>query len=163
MSFRISAPTADKMVELGKSLAQHLCSGDVIVLTGSLGAGKTTFVQGLAKGLDIDTPVQSPTFTLINEHFGRLPLYHMDVYRLANDSDATELGLSEYLNGDGICVLEWAERIEDVLPDDLLQLVLETQDDDSRLISVIAFGVRSSEISDAWEAQIDTASHRNIS
>lgn len=157
MSFQIVAKTASQMVELGKSLAQLLQAGDVVVLTGSLGAGKTTFVQGLAKGLGIDHPVQSPTFTLINEHFGRLPLYHMDVYRLSGDADALDLGLSEYITGDGVCVLEWAERIEDALPDDLLQLVIETQPDDSRMIRVLEYGLRSADIAHGWEKSLESA------
>lgn len=154
LSFKLTAATADAMMEIGSSLSPWLRKGDVIVLTGTLGAGKTTFVQGLAKGLGIHYPVQSPTFTLINEHFGQLPLYHMDVYRLNSGSDATDLGLSEYLDGDGVCVLEWAERIEDALPDDLLQLVFEIADDDSRVVSVIPYGSRSMELCDSWEASL---------
>ena len=100
---------------MGQKLAPYLQAGDVIVLNGDLGAGKTTFTKGLAAGLGIKDVIKSPTFTIIREYqSGRLPLYHMDIYRLENGG-AEDLGLEEYFDGDGISVVEWAEFIEDEL------------------------------------------------
>lgn len=97
---------------LAARLAQQLEAGDVIWLSGELGAGKTTFTQGLGRGLDIAVPINSPTFVLIREYVGRLPLYHIDLYRLSDAREVAALGLSDYLAGDGVCVLEWAERLD---------------------------------------------------
>ena len=97
---------------LAARLAQRLEAGDVIWLSGDLGAGKTTFTQGLGRGLDIAVPINSPTFVLIREYVGRLPLYHIDLYRLGDAREVAALGLPDYLAGDGVCVLEWAERLD---------------------------------------------------
>ena len=97
---------------LAVRLAGRLEAGDVIWLSGDLGAGKTTFTQGLGRGLDITAPINSPTFVLIREFRGRLPLYHIDLYRLGDAREVATLGLSDYLAGDGVCVLEWAERLD---------------------------------------------------
>jgi len=93
-----------------------LPAGTVIALHGDLGTGKTCFVQGLAKGLDVHSSVHSPTFTLINEYRGILPLYHLDLYRLRGEEDAWEIGIEHYLPGDGITAIEWADRITRILP-----------------------------------------------
>jgi len=103
-----------------KQLASLLQPGDVLTLEGDLGAGKTTFTQGLAKGLNIKKNVNSPTFTIIKEYYGDMPLYHMDVYRL-KDTDE-DLGFDEYFNGDGVSVVEWAHLISDFLPEELLEI-----------------------------------------
>lgn len=96
-------------------------AGDVIALQGDLGAGKTNFVQGLARGLGIAEDVNSPTFILANEYYsGRLPLYHVDAYRVADAAEAEGFGLDDYLNGDGVTVVEWAERVRGALPRDVL-------------------------------------------
>src|ERR1700694_663949 len=97
---------------LAARLAQRLEAGDVIWLSGDLGAGKTSFTQGLGRGLDIDVPINSPTFVLIREYAGRLPLYHIDLYRLNDAREVAALGLPDYLAGNGVCVLEWAERLD---------------------------------------------------
>ncbi len=103
----------DATIALGKKIGQQLVAGDVLVLDGDLGAGKTTFTKGLAAGLEIPDIIKSPTFTIIHEYQdGRLPLYHMDAYRLENGG-AEDLGLEEYFDGDGVSVVEWAEFVED--------------------------------------------------
>jgi tRNA threonylcarbamoyladenosine biosynthesis protein TsaE len=94
---------------LGRRLAAHLLPGDVICLVGDLGAGKTTFVQGLAAGLGVRDPATSPTFVLVHEYLGRIPLFHLDLYRLSGD--LTEIGLDDILGGDAAVVVEWAERM----------------------------------------------------
>ena len=101
----------------GQAVAATLRRGDVLGLSGDLGAGKTHFVKGIASGLRSDAAVTSPTFTLIHEYLGgRLPLYHFDFYRLDTEDEAIRLGLEEYLAGDGVCVIEWADKFPGVLP-----------------------------------------------
>ncbi|WP_108024172.1 tRNA (adenosine(37)-N6)-threonylcarbamoyltransferase complex ATPase subunit type 1 TsaE [Melghirimyces profundicolus] len=121
---------------LARHLAPRLRRGDVIALEGDLGAGKTTFTQGLAAGLGIEEPVDSPTFTLIKEYEGgRLPLYHMDVYRLNHPTE--ELGWDEYFYGDGVTLVEWADRIEPMLPGELIRIeVSRHQESDVRKIRI---------------------------
>lgn len=102
-----------------------LAPGAVVAFSGDLGAGKTCFIQGLADALGITEPVSSPTYTLINEYRGRLPLYHMDLYRLSGPEEAFDLGLDDYIDGAGITVIEWAERAEELLPPRTLHLQLE--------------------------------------
>ena len=113
-TYHTSSPAETE--ELGRSWCLDLQPGDVIALYGNLGAGKTVLVRGLAEGLQACGPVRSPTFTLINEYPGPLPLYHVDLYRLAHADEALDLGLDEYLFGAGVTVIEWAERIESILP-----------------------------------------------
>ncbi len=97
--------------EYGRSFAALLKQGDIVCFTGNLGSGKTTFIKGLCVGLEVNDNVTSPTFTLINEYKGKLPIYHFDFYRIPQTEELDELGLYEYLYGDGICLLEWPEII----------------------------------------------------
>ena len=102
----------------GRQLGEKAFPGQVITLTGDLGVGKTVFTQGLAKGLGIEEPVNSPTFTIVQVYDeGRLPLYHFDVYRIGDVEEMYDIGIDEYLFGDGVCLIEWPSRIEEVLPD----------------------------------------------
>lgn len=130
---------------LGQHIARQLQAGDVIVLNGDLGAGKTTFTKGLAQGLGVQRVIKSPTFTIIREYLdGRLPLYHMDVYRLENGG-GDELGLDEYFDGDGVSVVEWAQFVEEDLPTDYLSITFTRQDQAGntvRLAEVKAVGDR---------------------
>lgn len=111
---------------LAAELANELGPGTVIALHGNLGAGKTCFIQGYANALGIDEPITSPTYTLIGEYQGRLPLHHIDLYRLSGPEEALGLGLEEYFDSDGITAIEWAERAEGLLPDDLLHIEIKT-------------------------------------
>lgn len=131
---------AEETLQFSKELAQKLQPGDVITLEGDLGAGKTTFTKGLAVGLDINKNVSSPTFTIIKEYNGRLPLYHMDVYRL-EDSDE-DLGFDEYFEGQGVTVVEWAHLIEDQLPEELLQINITHGEENSRNLTITPKGKR---------------------
>lgn len=111
------SPSAAATIAYGHTLAATLRRGDVLALSGDLGAGKTHFVKGLAAGLGALVSVTSPTFTLIHEYLGgRLPLYHFDLYRLDDADEALKIGLDEYLDGDGACVIEWAEKFPALLP-----------------------------------------------
>ena len=122
---------------LAADLARELRPGDVLALHGELGSGKTTLVQGLARALGIERPVNSPTFTLINEYRGACPLFHIDLYRVRDPGEALDLGLDEYLYGDGITAIEWAERIAELLPPSTLHIRLEPgEQPDERFVTI---------------------------
>ncbi|MBY0124430.1 tRNA (adenosine(37)-N6)-threonylcarbamoyltransferase complex ATPase subunit type 1 TsaE [Bacillus sp. S/N-304-OC-R1] len=127
-----------------KRLATLLQPGDVIALEGDLGAGKTTFTKGLANGLGIQRNVNSPTFTIIKEYQGRLPLYHMDVYRVEDSFE--DLGFDEYFEGDGVTVVEWAHLIEDQLPHELLTISIYLDENQSRKLVLQPKGERYEEL-----------------
>jgi tRNA threonylcarbamoyladenosine biosynthesis protein TsaE len=113
---------------LAARLVDEFAAGTVIALHGDLGAGKTCFVQGLAAALGIDEPITSPTYTLIGEYEGRLPLHHIDLYRLSSPEEVLGLGLEEYFDAPGITAIEWAERAEGLLPPDLLHIRITVDD-----------------------------------
>ena len=104
-------------LDVARSFGKTLVAGTVVALTGDLGAGKTVFAQGIAESLDVREQITSPTFTLINEYRGRLPLFHMDLYRLDSTGEIEDIGIVEYLYGDGVCVIEWAEKLRDLMPE----------------------------------------------
>ncbi len=109
---------------IAKEIADTLTGGEFIAMYGDLGAGKTAFAQGLAKALGISDHVTSPTFTIVNEYYGRLPLYHFDVYRIADPDEMYEIGFDEYVDSDGVCLVEWAELIEDLFPKSFYKLTI---------------------------------------
>ncbi|MDF7823721.1 tRNA (adenosine(37)-N6)-threonylcarbamoyltransferase complex ATPase subunit type 1 TsaE [Pontiellaceae bacterium B12227] len=115
--------------ELAAEIADELQAGTVMALHGDLGAGKTCFIQGFAVALGIDEPVTSPTYTLIGEYEGRLPFHHLDLYRLSGPEEALGLGLEEYFDVNGITAIEWAERAEGLLPDDLLHIEIKADEE----------------------------------
>jgi tRNA threonylcarbamoyladenosine biosynthesis protein TsaE len=122
----IRSPEA--MRRLGQALGQLLSPGNVVCLSGPLGAGKTTFVQGIAAGLQIREQVTSPTYTLIHSYQGRLPLHHVDAYRLEHPDQAKDVGLEEFLDGSGVTIIEWAENIQAYLPPEYLLIEIEVID-----------------------------------
>lgn len=126
-------------IKLAERLANLLKPGDVLTLEGDLGAGKTTFTKGLASGLGITETVNSPTFTMIKEYQGELPLFHMDMYRMEFSDD--DLGLAEYFHGDGICVVEWADFVKDDLPKERLNIRITYAGDQERLLYFEPHGV----------------------
>ncbi len=128
--------TPEETIELGKRIGSMLTKGDVIALQGTLAAGKTTITKGIALALGIADPVTSPTFTLISEYYGSLPLYHMDVYRLDSTEDFLNLGVEEMLYGDGVCVVEWSEKVMAELPKRTILVRLDARDDGSREITI---------------------------
>lgn len=136
LSFSATTAGRDETIELGKKIAAQLRPGAVITLKGTLGAGKTTFVQGLALGLDINETVTSPTYTIISEYRGRIPLYHMDLYRIADEDEFELLGVEEMIYGNGVSVIEWSEKAESILPENRIQVSIEIQDENTRTISV---------------------------
>lgn len=112
--------------ELGRKIGLEAKAGEIICLDGDLGVGKTVFTQGFAKGLGIDEAVNSPTFTIIQEYDeGRLPLYHFDVYRIGNPEEMYEIGYEDYFYGQGVCLIEWAKLIEELIPDEAKIVLIE--------------------------------------
>ena len=131
-----------------EQLAPALHAGDVLLLDGDLGAGKTSFTKGLAKGLGITDYIKSPTFTIIREYqAGRLPLYHMDLYRL-EDGGAGDLGLEEYFEGDGVSVVEWPDFLGEAMPEDylLIHFLKDPDDDNRRTLTFEPVGPRATEL-----------------
>lgn len=110
------AKSSDETIALGRALASQLKPGDVVAFYGDLGAGKTTMIKGVAAGLGVADVVKSPSFVIATEYAGRSPVYHIDLYRLNENSDFGSIGLDSYLESEGICLIEWAERAERVLP-----------------------------------------------
>lgn len=117
---------ADETFAIGKELSEKATPGTVYCLNGDLGTGKTVFSQGFGKGLGIDEPISSPTFTILKEyHEGRLPLYHFDVYRIGDVEEMDEIGYYEFIDGEGVCLIEWSQLIEDILPRKHFQITIE--------------------------------------
>lgn len=131
----------EKINKLAKEIAKYIKDGDVIALIGDLGTGKTTFTKTFAKELGINQPIKSPTFNYVLEYFdGRLPLYHFDVYRLENSEEIYEIGYEDYLQKDGVVLIEWANIIEDELPKKYLKLTLEHYDENNRSVKIDFIG-----------------------
>lgn len=110
--------------DLAARLAGILDAGSVVACFGKLGSGKTVFIRGLCRGLGVTDPVTSPTFTLIHQYRGRLPVFHFDFYRIHDDREALELGLDEFFYGEGVCVIEWADRVVRLLPEERVEVYL---------------------------------------
>ena len=135
--------SAGETAELGQKLGEMLKKGDTVCLTGDLGTGKTAFTGGIARALGIDGYITSPTFTIVNEYEGKLPLYHFDVYRIGGADEMYDVGFDDYVYGSGITVIEWADIIKEILPEERIEIRLEKDDHDkpdSRLITVEFFG-----------------------
>ncbi|MBQ3512900.1 MAG: tRNA (adenosine(37)-N6)-threonylcarbamoyltransferase complex ATPase subunit type 1 TsaE [Lachnospiraceae bacterium] len=118
--------TPEETKELAISLAKEAKAGDIILLHGDLGVGKTVFSQGFAQGLKIEEPIQSPTFTILQEYDeGTLPFYHFDVYRISDPEEMYEIGFQDYLYGNGVCLIEWASKVEELLPEKVIEIKIE--------------------------------------
>ena len=122
----------------GAALARELAPGDVVAMYGDLGAGKTAFVRGMARGLGLSCHVQSPTFTIVNEYEGDVPLFHFDMYRLSGAEELFDIGWEDYLDRGGVCAVEWSEQVEDALPEDAVTVILSRHPDceDWRVITI---------------------------
>jgi len=137
MTIRTDSPDATRAV--AAALGELLVAGDVILLVGDLGAGKTAFAQGLARGLGIDEPVTSPTFTIVQEYAGRLPLAHVDVYRLDRVQDLYDLGFDELIDGTGVTVVEWGDLVEQSVPADHLVVRIDPGPADSERVLDLSY------------------------
>ena len=138
--------------ELGKRIGRLAQAGDVILLVGDLGTGKTCLTQGIAWGLDIEEYALSPSFVIMRELYGRLPLYHIDLYRLDRIEESVDLGLDDYLYGRGVCVVEWAEKALSILPREYLLIEINYISDTGRSFGIKPNGQRYSElVAKLWE------------
>lgn len=129
--YQMTTKSVDETEMVGFKLGEMLESGDVICLRGGLGTGKTAFTGGIAGALGVFGYITSPTFTIVNEYSGKLPLYHFDVYRISDPEEMFEIGFDEYIDGRGVVVIEWAELISDILPRENIEVVLEKTNSDS--------------------------------
>ena len=134
LTLKIDSHSAERTQAIGRVLGESAKPGFVYLLSGELGAGKTTLTQGILSGLQSAEPVRSPTFVLATEYSGYLPLYHIDLYRIDSESELLELGLDEYFEGNGVSVVEWADKAAGQLPDEHLFINLEHFDENSRLL-----------------------------
>ncbi|MCP4373731.1 MAG: tRNA (adenosine(37)-N6)-threonylcarbamoyltransferase complex ATPase subunit type 1 TsaE [Deltaproteobacteria bacterium] len=139
---KLTTHSHDETLSLGKDIGKMLNAGTIIALTGDLGSGKTSFVQGLAKGLDVSEKyyITSPTFTLINEYPGRCRLFHVDLYRIEDLLELEELGFYEILDSDSVTAIEWADRLMDDFPSDYIDMKFKILNDESRMINITAYG-----------------------
>ena len=138
----------NELIAIGERIGRQLEVQDILVLTGDLGAGKTTLTKGIARGLDISQMVKSPTYTIVREYDGRLPLYHLDVYRIGDDPDSIDL--DDFLYGDGVTVIEWGELLGEDLLDDYLEVVIG-KEGEGRPLELIPHGKRSEDLVEALE------------
>ena len=139
LCYKTTAPEETR--RLGEALGRVLEPGDLLALVGGLGAGKTCLSQGVLAGLGVRGPVSSPTFTIVNEYQGRLPVYHLDVYRLEDDGQLEDLGFEELFYGDGVTVLEWADKVEERLPPEHLRIeMIASEEENTRLIRLLPRG-----------------------
>ena len=148
----LRSPGAATTRAIGAAIASVLVAGDVVMLSGELGTGKTEMAKGIIGALGVDEPVVSPTFTIVREYRGRLPVHHLDVYRLDRVQEAIDLGLDELFDG-GVMVIEWGEGVRELLPPERLEVTLtlpapDAGDDDTRLLTIESFGT-------GWTARRD--------
>ncbi|TAK34691.1 MAG: tRNA (adenosine(37)-N6)-threonylcarbamoyltransferase complex ATPase subunit type 1 TsaE [Chloroflexota bacterium] len=147
-SIQIVTRSAKQTEEIGRLLGGLAEPGDLYLLVGELGAGKTTLARGIARGLGIEGYLTSPTFTLVNEYEGRLPFYHIDLYRLEGLGEVMDLGFEEYLSGRGVTAIEWPEKAEGLLPESYLLISLDAPSVNRRRIDFRAEGARYEELMD---------------
>jgi tRNA threonylcarbamoyladenosine biosynthesis protein TsaE len=144
----IQTKRVSETIQIGKTIGGYLLPGDVVALVGELGAGKTQFIKGLAAGAGIGNPtyISSPSFTLINEYPGKIPLYHVDLFRLEREKEAEELGLEEYFQSGGITAIEWADKIPSLLPTKNLLIRIAYVEKNTRSLEIIGKGKRYQEL-----------------
>lgn len=137
---RFETNNARETEQLGMAIGRALKGGEVIAMTGDLGAGKTTLTKALAKSLGIDEHVTSPTFTIVNEYEGRLKLFHFDVYRIGDIEEMYDLGFEEYIYGDGVSIIEWSNLIKEILPEDTINIEILASRENTRIINLSGKG-----------------------
>ena len=149
MNYKYTSRSEEDTIELAQNIESEKFPGMVICLRGELGSGKTVFVKGFAASLEITETITSPTFSLVKEYDeGELPLYHMDLYRL-EDTTNNKIGVSDYFNSDGICILEWPEMIEDQLPEERLDIKFKVMEDDTRILICTPYGRQYEDLCEA--------------
>lgn len=156
VAIRIESRSAEETLRTGAELGRRLQPGDALLLTGDLGAGKTTLTQGVAQGLDVAERPRSPTFVMATEYRGRLPLYHLDLYRVEDLGELGDLGLDEYLNGDGVTVVEWADRAPPAFPERGVWIAMGVSGEDTRDITITCGDLRNAALAE-WLEQAAAA------
>ncbi len=136
LTLQFTTKSAEETISLGKKIGSLLKPGDIIAMTGTLAAGKTTITKGIALALGVTETITSPTFCLISEYEGKMPLYHMDVYRLDGAEDFANLGADDMLYGSGVCIIEWSEKIQEEIPSKSIFLDIQTKNENERLITI---------------------------
>ncbi|MFU0782894.1 MAG: tRNA (adenosine(37)-N6)-threonylcarbamoyltransferase complex ATPase subunit type 1 TsaE [Thermoanaerobacterium thermosaccharolyticum] len=145
MSFKTKSPNETE--KIGFKLGSLLKRGSIVLISGELGVGKTVFTKGIAKGMGIDDYVTSPTFMIVNEHLGDIPLYHFDVYRIDDYTELYDIGYEEYFYGDGVCVIEWPEKIKPLIPKENIFIRMNMGDTfDERTIEIVSNGEKYDEV-----------------
>ena len=130
--------SADETERVGERLGRRLVPGDVVTLSGELGAGKTCFIRGLARGLGVTLGVSSPTFVIVNQYTGRMPVFHIDAYRTESLTELLDIGFDEYVSGDGVTVIEWSDKLEPLLPPGAIRVRISGLGDEPRTIRIDA-------------------------
>jgi tRNA threonylcarbamoyladenosine biosynthesis protein TsaE len=167
MLVQVVSHSTDDTQRLGEQLGRLLSAGDIVCLSGELGTGKTTLTKGLATGLGVvgQETVRSPSFVLIHHYHGRVPVYHADLYRLSGPADVDDIGLRELLGGDGVAVIEWADKLDATLPSERLDIFLEHQSEEMRLMTLHPRGARHCQVVERWQkrrpAHADTKTSRD--
>lgn len=155
MNVVIATVSAEATQACGRALAPWLCPGDVLLLSGDLGAGKTHLSKGIAAGLGVSEPVTSPTFNILLVHEGRIPLYHFDLYRLDEAEQLEDLDYWATLEADGVSVVEWGDRFAEAMPADGLAVAILIEGDEERRLEVRALGARGRELAREWADACD--------
>ena len=155
MPLRIVSRNALDTQRLGEQVGHLLQAGDIVCLFGELGSGKTVLTKGIARGLGVaqERAVRSPSFVLMHRYQGRVPVYHADLYRLDGPTDIADIGLREFLGGDGVAVIEWADKLEASLPAERLDITIAHQTEETRVIRLIPQGVRYRRRFERWQSQ----------
>lgn len=147
-NYKITCRSEEETMEIAENLESEKFPGMVICLDGELGSGKTVFVKGFAKALGINDVITSPTFSLVKEYLnGEMPLYHMDVYRL--DENNNDFGFNDYLNMNGVCIIEWPEMIQDMLPEERLDVKIKVLDENTRVLIFTPYGKKYEDLCEA--------------
>ena len=153
MEYKITTHSEFETIELAQNFESEKFENMIICLDGELGSGKTVFTKGIANALGIDEAVTSPTYTIIKEYLhGEMPLYHMDVYRLDGNTDG--ISVEEYYNKGGIVVIEWANTIKDILPDERLEIKFKIIDENRRMLIITPYGKKYEDLCEAWNRTI---------
>ncbi len=153
-SVQVTSRSPENTQSVGRILGEHARPGDVFLLVGELGTGKTCLTQGVLWGLGLDEYARSPTFVLVSQYNGRLTLYHMDLYRLDTFDEIADLGLDEYLLGDGLSVVEWAEKAPEIFPEQHLMIQIEYLDETTRRLTLASSDEHHAETMDAVKASM---------
>jgi tRNA threonylcarbamoyladenosine biosynthesis protein TsaE len=155
MQLQMLSSNSNDTEMLGEDIGRCLEAGDIVCLCGELGSGKTVLTKGMARGLGVrsERAVRSPSFVLVQRYQGRVPIYHADLYRLDGPTDIDDIGLHECLGGDGVAVIEWADKLATSVPVERLEITLTHQSEETRLITIRPWGARYHQLLDQWQRQ----------